>query len=124
MLEKKQTLAPHILQAVRGNAEALGVEVNGFGIRDIIFPGDVKEIMNQVLVAEKKAQANIIMRREETASTRSLLNTAKLMEENPVLFKLKEMEYVEKIADKINSISVGGNGVLIDQLKQIFVPQK
>jgi regulator of protease activity HflC (stomatin/prohibitin superfamily) len=124
LLEKKETLAPSILQAVRGNAEALGVEVTGFGIRDIILPGDVKEIMNQVLVAEKKAQANIIMRREETASTRSLLNTAKLMEENPVLFKLKEMEYVEKIADKINSISVGGNGVLIDQLKQIFVPQK
>jgi hypothetical protein len=34
------------------------------------------------------------------------------------------MEDVEKIADKINSISVGSNGVLIDQLKQIFVPQK
>jgi hypothetical protein len=124
LLEKKETIAPFILKAVTGNAKALGVDVIGFGIRDIILPGDVKEIMNQVLVAEKKAQANIIMRREETASTRSLLNTAKLMEDNAMLFKLKEMEYVEKIADKINSISVSGNGVLIDQLKQIFVPQK
>lgn len=124
LLEKKETIAPFILQSVKQNAEALGVEVNGFGIRDIILPGDVKEIMNQVLVAEKKAQANIIMRREETASTRSLLNTAKLMEDNPMLFKLKEMEYVEKIAEKINSISVSGNGVLIDQLRQIFVSAK
>jgi hypothetical protein len=40
------------------------------------------------------------------------------------LWKLKEMEYVEKIADKISNISVSGNGVLIEQLKQIFVPQK
>jgi hypothetical protein len=64
------------------------------------------------------------MRREETASTRSLLNTAKLMEENAMLWKLKEMEYVEKIAEKISSISVNGNGVLIDQLKQILVSQK
>lgn len=124
LLEKKEIIAPFILQAVTSRAEALGVEVTGFGIRDIILPGDVKDIMNQVLIAEKKAQANIIMRREETASTRSLLNTAKLMEDNQMLFKLKEMEYVEKIADKINSISVSGNGVLIDQLKQIFVPQK
>jgi regulator of protease activity HflC (stomatin/prohibitin superfamily) len=124
LLEKKETIAPFILKAVAEKALALGVEVIGFGIRDIILPGDVKEIMNQVLVAEKKAQANIIMRREETASTRSLLNTAKLMEENSMLFKLKEMEYVEKIADKISSISVSGNGVLIEQLKQIFVPQK
>lgn len=124
LLEKKETIAPFILQSIKQNAEALGIEVNGFGIRDIILPGDVKEIMNQVLVAEKKAQANIIMRREETASTRSLLNTAKLMEDNPMLFKLKEMEYVEKIAEKINSISVSGNGVLIDQLRQIFIAQK
>lgn len=124
LLEKKESITPFILEAVKANAEALGVEVNGFGIRDIILPGDVKEIMNQVLIAEKKAQANIIMRREETASTRSLLNTAKLMEDNAMLWKLKEMEYVEKIADKISNISISGNGVLIDQLKQILVSQK
>ena len=124
LLDKKDGIAPFVQQQVKEKAEVLGIEVVGFGMRDIILPGDVKEIMNQVLVAEKKAQANSIMRREETASTRSLLNTAKLMEENAMLWKLKEMEYVEKIADKISNISVSGNGVLIEQLKQIFVPQK
>ena len=124
VLDKKEALAPFVLQAVNAKAVALGVKVSGFGIRDIVLPGDVKEIMNQVLIAEKKAQANSIMRREETASTRSLLNTAKLMEENAMLWKLKEMEYVEKIAEKISNISVSGNGALVEQLKQIFVPQK
>lgn len=124
LLEKKETMVPYILQRVSEGAATLGVQITGFGIRDIILPGDVKEIMNQVLIAEKKAQANIIMRREETASTRSLLNTAKLMEDNPMLFKLKEMEYIEKIAEKVNSISVSGDGVLIDQLRQIFVAPK
>ena len=124
LLEKKDSSAAFILDAVKETAFALGVAVDGFGIRDIILPGDIKEIMNKVLVAEKNAQANTIMRREETASTRSLLNTARLMEDNQVLWKLKEMEYVEKIAEKISNISVTGNGVLLDQLKQIFVPQK
>lgn len=124
LLEKKDGIVPFILDAVKTAAEDLGVAVNGFGIRDIILPGDVKDIMNKVLVAEKNAQANSIMRREETASTRSLLNTAKLMEDNTMLWKLKEMEYVEKIADKIGEISVSGNGTLIEQLKQIFVAQK
>lgn len=124
LLEKKDSIAPFILQTVTAQTEVLGIEVNGFGIRDIILPGEVKEIMNQVLIAEKKAQANTIMRREETASTRSLLNTAKLMEENAMLWKLKEMEYVEKIADKISNISVNGNGMLMEQLKQIFVSPK
>ncbi|HMD00353.1 MAG TPA: slipin family protein, partial [Ferruginibacter sp.] len=124
LLEKKESMLPYILEAVKTNTAGLGIEVTGFGIRDIILPGDVKEIMNKVLVAEKNAQANSITRREETASTRSLLNTAKLMEDNAMLWKLKEMEYVEKIADKISNISVSGNGALIEQLKQIFVAQK
>lgn len=124
VLEKKDAMAPFVLEQVKAKAEALGIEVIGFGIRDIILPGDVKEIMNKVLIAEKNAQANTIMRREETASTRSLLNTAKLMEENAMLWKLKEMEYVEKIADKIGEITVSGNGALLEQLKQIFAPAK
>ncbi len=124
LLQKKEGIVPFVLDAVKNTAASFGVEVNGFGIRDIILPGDVKDIMNQVLVAEKKAQANSIMRREETASTRSLLNTAKLMEDNAMLWKLKEMEYVEKIAEKIGEISVSGNGSLVEQLKQIFVAQK
>lgn len=120
LLEKKEAITPYILDRVGEEAATLGILIAGFGIRDVILPGDVKEIMNQVLIAEKKAQANIVMRREETASTRSLLNTAKLMDDNPMLFRLKEMEYVEKIAEKINNISVSGNGVLIDQLRQLF----
>ena len=71
-------------------------------------------------MAQKNAQANVITRREETASTRSLLNTAKLMEDNEMLYNLKEMEYVEKIAEKINSITLSGGGQIVDQLKTIF----
>ena len=124
LLEKKESVSAYVLSALKDKTSSLGVEVNDCGVRDIILPGEVKEIMNQVLVAQKKAEANVIMRREETASTRSLLNTAKLMEENAMLFKLKEMEYVEKIADKINSISLSGGNQIVDQLKDIFVPKK
>jgi len=124
LLEKKESVADRIMENIVGKAEDLGIEVFGCGIRDVILPGEVKEIMNQVLVAEKRAQANIITRREETASTRSLLNTAKLMEDNSMLLKLKEMEYVEKIADKINSISLSGGNQVVDQLKGLFSPVK
>lgn len=124
LLEKKDTIAAYVLSSMKDKADALGVVIKDCGVRDIILPGEVKDIMNQVLIAQKKAEANVITRREETASTRSLLNTAKLMEENTMLFKLKEMEYVEKIADKINSISLSGGNQIIDQLRNIFVPGK
>ncbi|MBL0742042.1 slipin family protein [Chryseolinea lacunae] len=124
LLEKKESISAYVLDTLKDKAAALGAEIRDCGVRDIILPGEMKEIMNQVLVAQKKAEANVIMRREETASTRSLLNTAKLMEENSMLFKLKEMEYVEKIADKISSLSLSGGNQILDQLKDIFVPRK
>lgn len=121
LMENKSQVNDYVLTVSKERAQHLGVAVLDCGLKDIILPGDMKDIMNQVLIAEKKAQANIIMRREETASTRSLLNTAKLMEDNAMLMRLKEMEYVEKIADKINNISISGNGQIVDQLKQLFV---
>lgn len=120
LLERKDNIAEAVFEDVKTNASKLGVTILNCGIRDVILTGDMKEIMNQVLVAQKKAQANTITRREETASTRSLLNTAKLMEENDMLYKLKEMEYVEKIADKIGEITISGNGGVVTQLKEIF----
>lgn len=120
LLERKDNIAEAVFEDVKTSATKLGVTVLSCGIRDVILTGDMKDIMNQVLVAQKKAQANVIMRREETASTRSLLNTAKLMEDNNMLYKLKEMEYVEKIAEKIGEITVSGNGGIVTQLKEIF----
>jgi len=124
ILERKEEVSEFVMSSVKRKAMNIGVEMIDGGVRDIILPGDVRDIMNQVLIAQKKAQANIITRREETASTRSLLNTAKLMEDNKMLFKLKEMEYVEKIADKINTISLSGGGQIVDQLRDIFSPSK
>ena len=121
LLNKKSDLGVEIMNLLSSKTLVLGVAMIDCGIRDIILPGEMKDILNQVLIAEKKAQANIIMRREETASTRSMLNTAKMMEENNMLRRLKEMEYVERIADKVGNISLSGNSDIIQQLKSIFV---
>ena len=120
LLAEKESMSAEVLAEVETTAKVLGLELSNYGIRDIILPGDVKDIMNQVLVAQKRAQANIITRREETASTRSLLNTARLMEDNEMLYRLKEMEYVEKIADKIQGITIAGGSQILGQLKELF----
>jgi hypothetical protein len=79
----------------------------------------MKDILNQVVAAEKTAQANNIRRREETAATRSLLNTAKLMADNPVLVRLKELEALEKVTAQVDRITVFGgmDGVMNDLVK-------
>ena len=45
------------------------------------------------------------------------------LEDNPMLLKLKEMEYVEKIAEKVGEITIAGNGQVIDQLTRLFTPR-
>ncbi|MEO3428818.1 slipin family protein [Pelagibius sp. CAU 1746] len=96
-----------------------GLAVPSVGVKDIILPGDVRELMNRVIEAEKTAQANVIKRREETAATRSLLNTAKLMEDNPILLRLKELEALEKVSEKFGNVVVtnGVEGVLQDLVR-------
>ena len=95
------------------------------GVKDVILPGEMKTILNQVVEAEKRAQANLIQRREETAATRSLLNTARLMDENPTLLRLKELETLEKVTEKIGQMTVFGGleGVLKDVVR-IQVPAR
>lgn len=123
LLEQKDNIAVIILEKLREKQDSLFIEFTDAGLKDIILPGEIRDIMNTVLIAEKNAQANVISRREEVASTRSLLNTAKLMEENTTLYKLKELEYLEKICDKVGNISVG-NGNLLTQLGELLNTKK
>lgn len=101
LLENKDMISRNIFDKLKEKTKKYYVEVTEAGIKDIILPGEMRNIMNTVLIAQKKAQANVITRREEVASTRSLLNTAKLMEENKTLYKLKELEYLERICENV-----------------------
>jgi len=114
LLGDKATLDAEIFAYVRGRVEELGIEVLGVGVKDVILPGEMREILNGVVQAEKLAQANVIRRREEANATRSLLNTAKLIEDSPILMRLKELEALEKVTEKIDKLTVFGglDGVL------------
>jgi regulator of protease activity HflC (stomatin/prohibitin superfamily) len=119
LLGQKGVLDREIGDAVRPKAEEHGLAVSSVGVKDVILPGEMKTILNQVVQAEKVAQANLIKRREETAATRSLLNTARLMDENPTLLRLKELETLEKVTEKIDKLTVFGGleGVLQDVVR-------
>jgi regulator of protease activity HflC (stomatin/prohibitin superfamily) len=114
LLGDKASLDADIFAYVYSRVAELGVEVLGVGIKDVILPGEMKDILNSVVQAEKAAQANVIRRREEANATRSLLNTARLIEESPVLMRLKELEALEKVTEKIDKLTVFGglDGVL------------
>ena len=97
-----------VKELVSGQLNDIGISLMNVGVKDIILPGEMKAILNQVVEAQKAAEANVIKRREETSATRSLHNTAKVMENNPTLMRLKELEALEKVSDKIGNLTVYG----------------
>ena len=120
ILDNKEEISEFVCGKLKEKEKDLYIEVFTAGVKDIILPGEIRNIMNTVLVAEKQAQANVITRREEVASTRSLLNTAKLMDENKTLYKLKELEYIERICENVGNISINGGDGIIAQLSNVL----
>ncbi len=125
ILAARDTIDREVRTYVTDRAASLGAEIGEIGVKDVILPGDVRELLNKVVEAERVAKANIIRRQEETAATRSLLNTSKLMENNPLLMRLKELEALEKLVEKVGRIDLhtgagaGGFDALLTSLYKL-----
>jgi regulator of protease activity HflC (stomatin/prohibitin superfamily) len=120
LLADKDAVANELTDRVRPRAAALGWEVLSVGIRDVILPGEMKDLLNKVTEAKKAAEANLIARREETAAIRSQANTAKLLQENPTLLRLRELETLEKVAASAELKVVLGDKGLADRVVNLL----
>jgi regulator of protease activity HflC (stomatin/prohibitin superfamily) len=120
ILERKAAITAEAADQIRGDMAGIGIEVTTIELKDVILPGEMRDILNQVVTAEKQAEANVIRRREETNATRSLLNTAKVMAENPIMLRLKELEALETIAGKVERLTIhNGTGGLMNDLVKL-----
>jgi len=113
LLEGRDGMTRALEEDTIPKARRFGVRIERVGVKDIVLPGEMKTLLNRVIEAEKEAAANVILRREETAATRSLANTARVMAEQPVLLRLKELESLKEIASHIHEVRVvvGADGL-------------
>jgi regulator of protease activity HflC (stomatin/prohibitin superfamily) len=119
-LTDKDGVAGELEQGLRRRLPAVGLEVLSAGIRDIILPGEMKDLLNKVTEAKKAAEANLIVRREETAAMRSQANTAKLLQDNPTLMRLRELEVLEKVAASAKLNVVLGDKGLTERVVNVL----
>ena len=119
-LTEKDAVTAAFEEAVRRRAGQLGLEIVSVGVRDIILPGEMKDLMNKVTEAKKAAEANLIVRREETAAMRSQANTAKVLADNPTLMRLRELEVLEKVATSGKLSVVLGEKGLADRVLNLL----
>ena len=106
LLAQRRAAAEAWMADVGAVAAGLGIELSALDLKDVVLPGEMKDILNRVITAEKEAAANVIRRREELAATRSLATTAQLLDANPTLLRLKELEILEAVAGKVGALTV------------------
>lgn len=104
LLEGRDAMTQFLMTDVAPKAARFGVRIERVGVKDVVLPGEMKALLNRVIEAEKEAAANVILRREEVAATRQLANTAKVMEQSPLLLRLKELDAMKEIAAKVGEI--------------------
>ena len=123
LLSDKEAVAGEVEGALMAHAPDYGLVVRSVGLRDVILPGEMKTILNEVILAQKQSEANLIRRREETAAARSQANTARLLAENPVLQRMKELESLQAILQGTKATFVLGSGDLGGQLKSLLASE-
>ncbi len=124
LLEARAEAVEAMTAPVKQRAEDWGVEVLSVDLKDVVLPGEMKSILNQVIEAQKQAEANVILRREETAATRSHANTARVLANNPVLLRLKELELFKEIAGQIDHVTLlAGAGEITGKMLELSLPQ-
>ncbi len=116
ILAEKEQVVTELTAMITEQAGEMGIAVLRVGIRDIILPGEMKELMNKVIQARKAAEANLIERREEVAAVRSQANTARILEGNPTLMRLKELEVLQSIAENSKLEVILGEKGLADRV--------
>lgn len=120
LLSDKEAVAAELTSRLEARAEGLGLGDLKLGICDVVLPGEMKELMNRVTEAKKAAEAALITRREETAAMRSQANTAKLLENNPTLMRLRELEVLSGIAEKGKLNIILGEKGLTDRVVNLL----
>jgi len=120
LLMTKDVLGRELADTIRPRAAELGYAIVSAGVRDVILPGDMKDLMNKVTSAKKAAEASLITRREETAAMRMQANTAKILESSPTLMKLRELETLERVADRANLTVVLGEEGLANRVVKLL----
>ncbi|MBF6174827.1 slipin family protein [Nocardia blacklockiae] len=70
----------------------LGIRVSSVRARDLMLPGELRKAALETVLAKERGRAELERARAEAAALRSLANTARLLEENPSLLRLRTLQ--------------------------------
>jgi regulator of protease activity HflC (stomatin/prohibitin superfamily) len=94
LLAKRDEFSGRLMELTEDKAEQLGLKLHSVNIKDIMLPGQLKQMFAQVVNARKQGLAALERARGETAALRNLANAAKMVNDNPALMQLRLVQAV------------------------------
>jgi regulator of protease activity HflC (stomatin/prohibitin superfamily) len=114
LLDARTALSKELLEIVKPQALDYGLDVKRVGIRDIVLPAQVRNVLMLEVEAEREGRAELVKARHEVAAARARANTAKILSENPAVLRMQEIDALLKLAGK------HGNVVMLPNLADLL----
>jgi len=106
LLKERDILSAKIHEDVAARTRKYGVELMRVGVKDMVLPGTVRAVFLQEVEADLKGRASLVAARHEVAAARARANTAKLLQENPNILRLQELETLAQLASKSGNVLI------------------
>ncbi len=145
ILSDRNEISDAVRDDVKNSAGSYGVEIVRADVKDLVFPGNLREIMNRVLEVERESEAILIKAKKEAEAARisiasdkekilleaqtemerrkiqlqDEIDEAKLLEQHPVLLTLRRIKALEIIGEKGGKFVMGLSGEEIDNLTKL-----
>ncbi|MEH7094925.1 slipin family protein [Neobacillus vireti] len=95
LLKSRQKINDEVRNLLLEDRSLVGFSIHTVDLKDIMFSAELKKVYSEVLKAKKEALSLLEKARGETATLRSLANTAKILENNPELAQLRLIQTIE-----------------------------
>lgn len=94
LLAQRGRLGATLLTQVQAKAGEFGVKLKSVSVKDVMFPGNLRDTFAKVVAAQKEGLATLERARSESAALRHLANAAQMIEKNPALLQLRLLQSI------------------------------
>jgi regulator of protease activity HflC (stomatin/prohibitin superfamily) len=98
-LSDRNEISDAVSSDVKGTAARYGVEILRADVKDLVFPGNLREIMNLVLETERKAEAKLLQAKKE-AEAQKIAADAENERNMQRLQAQKEQQHLQNEAER------------------------
>lgn len=95
ILGDRATLAQKMTQKLTDEFVMEGLVIQRAALKDLMLPAELKKVFSDVIRARKMGEASLEKARGESATLRSLANSARMLEKNPELVRLRLIHTME-----------------------------